>query len=284
MKKQFSFLFSVCILCLSQSGLAYEWKTDLDQALSDGQKNGKPVMAYFYYQAHLAADMKVWDHPYVTQYDGKFIPVMLDVDGTAEQIKKYGVLTFPSILFFDTKGRELLFLRYEEDKLLRSAVALRMKKALENMEEFSLLESQFETLKTNPRMVLKYATGLRDRAKYTEAETYFKQLFSNQTLPADLKAQVTEDYAHMILFNASRAFFKDKFEDTITWLQKFKANCKNTNFDMQVDLMLGMALIEAGSQDQGRQILNEIIKKDKDGDFGSKAKLFLDEKKGGKRR
>lgn len=282
MKTFISSLFIACLVLVASNGYAFDWKTDLDQALKDGQKTGQPVLAYFFYKAHYAADQKVWNHPFVTQYETKFIPVKLDVTTSTDQINKYGVLTFPSVLFFDTKGRELLSLRYEEDKLLRSVLAVRMKKVLENIEEFSLLESQFDSLKSNPKMVLKYATGLRDRGEFDQAEKYFKQLFANKTLSPDLKKQVIDEYAHMILFNAARAFFKDKFEPCIDWLQRFKANCKNTEYDLQVNLMLGMALMEVGSKDQGKQILNDVIKTDKDGEFGTKAKVFMKGMKEGK--
>jgi hypothetical protein len=95
--------------------------------------------------------------------------VKVDVEGKDDIESKYGVLSFPTVLFFDPQGRELLSMRVEDKDMKRSIMAVRMKKVLQSIEEFTLVEEQIKTNDENPKLVLMYANGLRDRGMFERA-------------------------------------------------------------------------------------------------------------------
>jgi tetratricopeptide (TPR) repeat protein len=275
------FIMSLLVLN-SMNGFAFEWRSDLDKAMDDGKKFEKPLLVFFCY--HLAntlrEDLSVWQSPIFNRYESTFITVKVDVDDSASYIKEYGLLTFPCVLFFDGKGRELLSLRWQEERLMRGYLFQRIGKVVKNIEEFALLESQLELFKNDPKMILLYARGLRDRAQFEAAEQQYSKLLKWDGLDPQLLQQARQDYATMVLMNAGRDFYHSQFDASIQRLQAFLASNKDMDYELEAKVLLGKALFEAGSAREGERILKEVIKKDTDNLYADSVQRFIDRKKG----
>lgn len=86
------------------------WRKSLQPALDESIKTGKPVLADFtasWCPPCKTMKQDVWPDAQVSQLAStSFIPVLLDVDVTANQpwAQQYGVRTIPRVLVLDGKG------------------------------------------------------------------------------------------------------------------------------------------------------------------------------------
>ncbi|MBD3268017.1 hypothetical protein GF373_15225 [bacterium] len=268
------FLITIALSC-QISLAAFDWETDFEKAMKRGQKINKPVMAYFYHSLGRLKDEKVWKSPLLQKYNSSFIPVQLNINNNGEIIQKYNLVSFPSVLFFDTKGREILSCRFEDDRLTRTRLLLHIKKALENMEKFALIEDQIELMKNNPKMVLLYAKGLRDRAQFQKAEEQFKKLFAWKDLDPKILEEAQSSYSHMMLFRASRYFYGGEYEKCIEEVQRYLSYTPQTDYNLQAKYLLGISYYEVGSKREGKKVLQEVLKEDKNDFYTHKIKRYL---------
>jgi len=267
---------------LSQAG--FNWQKKLDDALKMGKEKNIPVFAYFYHPYDNKDDKQVWMSPLLAQFYSKFLAVGINIIANSELAGQVGTRVYPSVLFFDPQGREIYALRIEEsdNSLKRTKLALRMKKALQSMEEFSLLESQLELTRKNPKMLLLYAKGLRDRAKFDEADVEFNRLFDAPNVDADLTKEARDDYSLMIFLKATQDFYKGDYALCIDALKRYIQKNPESDTLNHAQFILGIALYESGNQKVGMKELEKLSKDSKAGVFQEKAEMYLKEKKGGK--
>lgn len=88
-----------------------EWRTDLDTALEESRRTGKPVLADFsadWCPPCIAMKHDVWPDDAVEQavMDG-YVPLVVDVDRDVDASGRYGVRAIPTILVLDGDGRVL---------------------------------------------------------------------------------------------------------------------------------------------------------------------------------
>lgn len=292
MKRYFPFFLFWWLGIITAGGPAgaADWKADLDAALKTGQAKNQPVVAFFfhtfYYQnpARKREDFLVWESPLVTRYDPDFIHVKVDVETNADMGAKYKVSTFPAVLFFDPQGREILALRIENEPLKRYLLAERMKAALAQIDEFTLVEQQIQKNTTNPQLILTYAKGLRDRAQFDKAEDQFQRLFQWPGLDAKMVQDAKSAYTNLVFFRASVDFYEGNYDRCIDEMKRFLEKNPANEAAPQAQCLLGMALYEGGRAKEGESILQKLSRNSQAGPFQEQAKRYLDEKKGGKKR
>ena len=88
-----------------------EWRTDLDAALEESRRTGKPVLADFsagWCPPCIAMKHDVWPDDRVEQavMDG-YVPLVIDVDRDGAASERYGVYAIPTILVLDGDGQIL---------------------------------------------------------------------------------------------------------------------------------------------------------------------------------
>lgn len=88
-----------------------EWRTDLDAALAESRRTGRPVLADFsadWCPPCIAMQHDVWPDDRVEQaVIGGYVPLVIDVDRDVEASGRYGVRAIPTILVLDGDGRVL---------------------------------------------------------------------------------------------------------------------------------------------------------------------------------
>ncbi len=269
---------------------AIEWQKDMDQALSEAKLQNKPVFAFFYHYLYYQnptrqrEDFLIWESPLVQKYLPNFIAVKVDVEGKDDIESKYGVLSFPTVLFFDPQGRELLSMRVEDKDMKRSIMAVRMKKVLQSIEEFTLVEEQIKTNDENPKLVLMYANGLRDRGMFERAEEQYYRLLNWKGLSPEELQEAKSSYTNMFFFQGAAEFYGGDFNRCIEIMQRFIDKNPQNDAVPQARLLMGMAMYESGRKTEGESILKDLTNLKNAGPIPDQAKKFLEEKKGGVRR
>ncbi len=269
---------------------AIEWQKDLDKALQDAKVQNKPVFAFFYHYLYYQnpkrqrEDFLVWESPLVQKYLSNFIAVKVDVEGKDDIETKYRVVSFPTVLFFDPQGHELMSQRIEGDDMKRTIVSVRMKKVLQNIEEFALLEQQIKTQDTNAKIVLMYANHLRDRGMYERAEEQYSRLLNWKDLDAEQMQQVKSDYTNMFFYQGAAEFYGGDFNRCIDIMGRFIAKNPKNEAISQAKLLMSMAMYEVGRKAEAEKNLKELAKDKSAGTVQAEAQRFLDEKKGGAKR
>ncbi len=253
----------------------------MDEALKKAAERNKPVVAYFYHlqSRRIREDKKVWQHPLLRRYYDKFIFAQVEIDMNGDLVTKYSVKAFPSVLFFDSKGRELLSYRIEEDQLKITVLAASMNKVLNDIENFTLLESQIKKMKDNPRMILLYAKGLTNRTLFGQAEEHFVRLFQWDGISKKLLEEAQKEYTIMLFMQAARSFYQEKFNHCAEIMTRFLDKYPDDDAVPQAKFLLGMALYEGGKKKEGTSLLKELARNKQYGLFQTKAKMYLDEKK-----
>ena len=249
-------------------------------ALQEAQKTDKPVVAYFFYPISLSEDRLVWQNPLVVRTSEPFIGAFLDIEKHADLIKKYDIHTFPAILFFDSKGRELLSLRMEEEKLQRTRLASRMKRALESIEEFNLIESQLKKYQDNPKIIAYYAKGLRDRGLFDQAEAQYNRLLNWKGIDPKLLEGVRKDYVDMFFFKGTLDLYAGNYARCIQTMERFLKQYPGKDAEPQAQLLIGMAKYESGDRKEGERLLNQVAKNSSAPIYQERARQYLQEKKG----
>jgi len=269
---------------------AVEWHKDFDQALKEAKQQDKPVFAFFYHYLYYQnpkrqrEDFLVWESPLVQKYLPNFIAVKVDVEGKDDIESKYGVLSFPTVLFFDPQGRELLSMRVEDKDMKRTVMAARMKKVLQSVEEFALVEEQIKTNDDNSKLVFMYAKGLRDRGMFEKAEEQYYRLLNWKGLSTEEQKEVKSSYIDMFFFQGAAEFYGGDFTRCIAIMQRFIDKNPQNEAVPQARLLMGMAMYESGRKTEGESILKSLMNAKNAGPIPEQAKKFLEEKKGGVRR
>lgn len=88
-----------------------EWRTDLDAALAEAQRDGKHVLVDFsadWCPPCIAMKHDVWPDPDVARAlaDG-YVPLLIDTDKNGAVPERYGVTGIPTILVLDDTGKVL---------------------------------------------------------------------------------------------------------------------------------------------------------------------------------
>lgn len=88
-----------------------EWRTNLDAALEESRRTGKPVLADFsadWCPPCIAMKHDVWPDDAVEQaVMERYVPLVVDVDRDVDASGRYGVRAIPTILVIDGDGRVL---------------------------------------------------------------------------------------------------------------------------------------------------------------------------------
>lgn len=282
-------LFGVLFLA-GVNASALEWQNDIDKALEQAKTENKAVLAFFYHYLYYQnpgrqrEDFLVWESPLVQKYLPYFIPVKVNVEGKDEIESKYGVLSFPTVLFFDPQGRELKPLSIREKSLNKNTMSIRMKQVLENIDEFSLIEQQIKTNGDNPKFALLYANGLRDRGLFDRAEEQYYRLLNWKDLDPAMLQDVKSHYTNMLFYRGSADFYSGNFDACIETMQRFIAKNPTNEAIPQAKMLMGMAMYQSGRKDEGEKILKEVSRDKNAGPLQEQAQRFLDEKKGGTKR
>ena len=95
------------------AGQELPWNTDLQAAIAESQKTGKPLLVDF--SASWCPPCQVMKHEVWTDaavkrtVEEKFVPVYLDVDQpeTRESAQRYSISSIPAVLVLDANGQVL---------------------------------------------------------------------------------------------------------------------------------------------------------------------------------
>ncbi len=271
-----SLLLSFCISQISHAN--FQWYNDLDEALETGKQQNKPVVAYFYEPQGHQRDKKVWYSSVVERYGQHFIGAAISIVLKPEIAGEYGTTNYPTVLFFDSKGREIFTQRIEAKELMRTQLVARFKRVLTKIEEFNLVENQLELTKDNPKLLLIYAKGLRDRANFDEAEKQYNKILDLDNVSSEIVEEVEQELVYLIFLRASRDFYHGNYDRCIDRLMRFIEKHDNSDFTYQAKFMLGIALYEAGEEKRGLDQLKRLERDSEAGVFQTKAKMFIREK------
>ncbi len=270
----------VFIVLNASPGYTFEWLT-FEEGLQKAEESGMPLVVYFYnlQSTQIRSDKKVWLHPLLQRYYDRFVYAHVEIGIHGKIVNRYGVKSFPSVLFFDSKGRELVNHRIEEDRLKITILAARMNRVLTDIENFAMLESQMKRFKDNPKMVLMYAKGLRDRAQFDHAEEHFLRLFAWDGISSTLLKEAEQEYTVMLFLQAAQYFYRGEYDRCADTMYRFLEKYPDDNAEPQARYLLGMALYEGGKKSEGEKMLKELARNKKNGIFADKARLYLAEKK-----
>jgi len=289
--KRINILWFFGVLFLASTNVsALEWQNDIDKAFQQAKTENKAVLAFFYHYLYYQnpgrqrEDFLVWESPLVQKYISYYIPVKVNVEGKDDIESKYGVLSFPTVLFFDPQGRELKPMSIREKSLNKNTIAVRMKQVLENIDEFSLIEQQVKTDSNNPKFSLLYANGLRDRGLYDQAEEQYYRLMNGKNLDAALLAEVKTNYTNMLFYQGSNDFYSGRFDRCIETMQRFIAKNPTNEAVPQAKMLMGMSLCQVNRKDEGEKTLKELLRDKNAAPLHKEVQYFLNEKNGGKKR
>lgn len=283
------FWFHRIIYCLLLIGFihanasAFNWLKDPDEAFQQAKDSGKPMMMYFYHPFSLREDNKILSNALVQRYSDKLIAVQINIDSRGEVADRFDVHSFPAVLFFDGKEREIISLRYEAEKLLRTRLVQRIKRAIASVDEFALLESQIDTMKDNPQFLFQYGIGLRDRGQFKEADSYFQRVTDNPASSEELKSKTKTAFLSMLILQATKHLYGHRYDRAIEILQRLVDKVDEPLIVYQSQYLLGTAYWEAGDKKKAESELKKLARNKKSEPFASMAGRFLEEKKGGKR-
>lgn len=262
---------------LAGHAMPFQWDTDHDGVLAKAKEENKPVIMYFFYPANLKRDREVLQHPHITRYGDDFLGVMINIELFSEIASQYNLNVFPAVLFFDPKGNELITKRYEDTQLNRKDLAQRMKNVLESIDEFALLDANFEQFKDSPNYRFRYAVGLLDRAEFDRAEDLFMSVIEDDQASSNLVRRARNAHQKLMILRATWDFYAERFDSSIDTLQRFLSlydddeEAKN-----HIEFLLGIAYYEAGDQQNGLKLLKRLAGDRSAGIFREKARRYLD--------
>jgi thiol:disulfide interchange protein len=88
---------------------AIPWSTDLDAALAEARRTGRPVLVDFtasWCPPCIAMKHDVWtDDEVERKVTARFVPVMIDIDRDPATSERYQVASIPTVLVLDAAGR-----------------------------------------------------------------------------------------------------------------------------------------------------------------------------------
>lgn len=103
------YLYRASGAAAQQSAIA--WRTDLDAALAEAQKAGRPLLVDFtasWCAPCIAMKHDVWTDDNVERtVTDRFVPVMIDIDRDPATSDRFQVETIPTVLVLDASGRVL---------------------------------------------------------------------------------------------------------------------------------------------------------------------------------
>lgn len=259
----------------------FQWSFEEDEVFQRAKETNTPVIIYYFQAETFDEDKKVWTHPLVTRYGDRFLGLQVLIDFSDTKLAdKHDIRKFPSVLFFDPKGRELYSYRYEENDLKRSTLAVRIKRVLDEIETFAMVEAQYEQDNTPPSVLRLYARGLRDRALYDEAEREYQRLFAMNNVNPDILAEARSEHEMMTILKATRHFYAERFDECIGLMDRFQAKYENSQWIDHATFLKGIALYESGERRSGERILNELAQNSRAGVFQENARNYLEQNKG----
>lgn len=90
-------------------GSTIPWRTDLDEALAEARRTGRPVLADFgasWCPPCLAMQHDVWPDASVERaVTSGYVPLAVDVDRNGPVAERYHIDTIPSVLVLDGRGQ-----------------------------------------------------------------------------------------------------------------------------------------------------------------------------------
>ncbi|MBI1390227.1 MAG: hypothetical protein GC154_17445 [bacterium] len=271
-------LFTVAAALAFTPAAQAGWLSDPDEAFTQAKAENKPVLIYLYHPLSLKKDAPVFSNALVSKYLVQFIMVQINIDSHGEYADRFDVESFPTVLMFDSQGRELLPYRYENEDLKRTRLTEYMKQALKNIEEFSLIESEIDRFQDKPEFMIRYARGLRDRGEFGKADSILQKVIDSSSTSAELKDTARETQLSLLILQATRHFYSHRYDQCIDLLQRVVAKAKDGDLLNQTKYFLGMAYWEAGDKRKGESILKKMSGDSKAGIFQDMAKRYMDEK------
>lgn len=103
----FLLLFFPAAFVVSQEN---EWGNDLDRGLQTAKESGRPVLIDFWAswcQPCKAMETQLWNTPDGKKLTSKFTLVRLNFDTATAAIRKYHVVSVPTVIFTDSWGNQL---------------------------------------------------------------------------------------------------------------------------------------------------------------------------------
>ncbi len=183
MKKIFFFLFSFLFVSFSLFSEVKWVKGDLQKALNSAKKEEKIVMIDFYTDWCMPCkilDKTVWQDDEVgKKIKGMpLIPLKLDAEKEgAIAAKKYSVKVYPTILFIDSDGKEIVRVLGFSDK---ETILKKIEDACKNNDPIEVLQEKYEKNKNDFESGLSLAQKLlssEDNSSNQKAMTILKEIY-----------------------------------------------------------------------------------------------------------
>lgn len=234
------------------------WHRDVDSAWASARQRDVILMVDVYTEwcgwcGEL--DKHVFTDSAVISFSNKLVNLKVDAeDGSAGEAlaDRYGVHSFPTILFLKPDGTEV-------DRILGYLRAERffeeMKRIFEGRNTFLSLKEVVESKPADPDIVITLAQKYFDRNMAKKADLILSRYLEGATEKSSEKYQL----ANMLFVQAK--LMQENIQETESAAAKFREDFPSSKFDPQAILFLIITNAEVGNLGNAKALLKELEQK-----------------------
>jgi TolA-binding protein len=174
----FALVFLLFNACKKEDKVGIDWLKVMKVGKEAAQQEDKPLVVYYHTSTIdfcQQMEKEAFQDEGVISASGDFVWVWIDSDAQESMAMQYGVIAYPTTIFYSPKGEELArrvgVLSPEE-----------LMKAMEGVKagknEFGELEKKLSADPTNLQLMFNYALALRDRGDTIGARKKFEEIIA----------------------------------------------------------------------------------------------------------